>query len=73
MNWKCLFSHDWKYMSDYSRECRRCPVNCAGWGSKHLNPGDDFSQIRIGTNNELDPDSLRRKETGTLGEIRGEK
>jgi hypothetical protein len=62
--WQCWFGHSWLYLSNYSRVCKTCSETRPGWGAKHLKPGDDFSVINSGKENEeakvVNPDDFRK-------------
>lgn len=50
--------HSWEYLASYMRQCEHCGCTRGGWGEKHLNPGDDWENLRKMTG-IVDPNDYR--------------
>lgn len=60
---RCLiFECSYVYYAGYYRKCSRCKTIQAGWGSKHLNPGDDFDRLYfLKEDQSVNPDNFREQ------------
>lgn len=58
---RCFFGlHELEYFAGYYRKCPKCDEERAGWGAKHLNPGDRWRELHaLGLDVKVNPDDFR--------------